>query len=608
MGKYESLAKEIIKNVGGSDNIISLIHCVTRLRFQLKDESKAQDEVLKNMSGIVTVMKSNGQYQVVIGNHVPEVYADVCRLAGITNSNQETTKKMSIKDKLLDTISGIFAPILGVICASGMIKGFLALFLFLGVVSETSGAYMLFNGIGDALFYFFPIVLGYTSAVKFGMTPFLGMAIGAALVYPTLQGIDLEVFGMMVNATYTSTVLPILLTNILAAYLYKGLNKVIPTVVKTFVVPMLVLLIAVPIGFLAIGPVANMISDVLANAIMGIYGFNPLLAGLLVGFLWQFLVLFGVHMGLIAVGIVQFMSGQPTPIFSLIFIPSFAQTAVVFAMWLKTKDKKLKEIALPAWISGIFGVTEPAIYGVTLPRMKYFIISCIGAGLGSAYIGFKDLLTYQMAGLGIFGFPGFINLEGDTAAIMMHVCIALAIAIGFSFIATFILFKDDKGKERDEALAPIKMNQEELMSPIKGQTISLTSVQDDAFNSGVLGKGIGIIPAEGKVVAPFDGTVMTLFPTKHAIGLVSENGCEMLIHIGLDTVQLGGKYFEALVKQGDVVKKGQTLLTFDIKAIQGEGYCLETPVIITNSNDYADVIETQDQEIKTTDKLLTVIL
>lgn len=608
MGKYESLAKEIIKYVGGSDNIISLVHCVTRLRFQLKDESKAQDEVLKNMSGVVTVMKSNGQYQVVIGNHVPEVYADVCKLAGITSGTQEVTKKMSIKDKVLDTISGIFAPILGVLCASGMIKGFLALFLFLGVVSETSGIYMLVDGIGDALFYFFPIVLGYTSAVKFGMTPFLGMVIGAALIYPTLQGVDLELFGVTINATYTSTVLPILLTNILAAYLYKALNKVIPTVIKAFVVPMFVLLIAVPIGYLVIGPVANVISDGLANVIMGIYGFNPVLAGILVGFLWQFLVIFGVHMGLVAVGIIQFMSGQPTPIFSLMFVPSFAQTAVVFAMWLKTKDKKLKEVALPAWISGIFGVTEPAIYGVTLPRIKYFIISCIGAGLGAAYIGFKDLLTYQMAGLGIFGFPGFINLDGDTASIMMHVCIALVIAIGFSFTATFILFKDDKNEKNDEVLESTRMGQEELMSPIKGQTIALTDLKDEAFNSGILGKGIGIIPTEGKVVAPFDGTVVTLFSTKHAIGLVSENGCEMLIHVGVDTVRLNGEHFEAFVKQGDVVKKGQLLLTFDIQAIQDAGYCLETPVIITNSNDYTDVIETQDQEIKPTDKLLTVIL
>ena len=608
MSKYETLAKEIIKNVGGAENINSLIHCVTRLRFQLKDEGKANDDVLKNMSGVVTVMKSNGQYQVVIGNHVPEVYADVCKLAGITNSNQDSTKKMSIKDKIFDAISGIFAPTLGLLCASGMIKGLLSLLVFSGLMSDTSGVYTLFEAIGDAFFYFFPIVLGYTSAAKFGMSPFLGMIIGAALVYPTLQGIDLEILGFTVNTSYASTVLPIILTNIFAAYLYKGLNKIIPTVVKTFVVPMLVLLIVVPIGFLAIGPVANTISNVLANTITGVYGFSPILAGLLVGALWQIFVVFGIHMGLVAIAIVQLMTGEPTPIFSLVFAPSFAQTAVVFAIWLKTKDKKLKEIALPAWISGIFGVTEPAIYGVTLPRMKYFVISCIGAALGGAYYGFKGLLTYQMAGLGVFGLPGFINPNGDMGSIMLHVVIGLILAVGFSFVATFILFRDDKVEEQKESNQKVVINKEELMSPIKGKTIPLTEIKDDAFNSGVLGKGIGIIPSEGKVVAPFDGTVVTLFPTKHAIGLVSENGCEMLIHVGLNTVQLEGKYFEALVNQGEMVKKGQTLVTFDIKSIQAEGYCLETPIIITNYQDYVDVIETKDTEIKTTDKLLTVLL
>lgn len=608
MGKYEALAKEIIKNVGGAENINSLIHCVTRLRFQLKDEAKANDDVLKNMDGVVTVMKSNGQYQVVIGNHVPDVYADVCRLAGITSSTPSTHTKMSIKDKLFDIISGIFAPTLGILCASGMIKGLLSLIVFFGWMSDTTGLYLLLQGIGDALFYFFPIVLGYTSAIKFGMSPFLGMIIGAALVYPTLQGVDLDICGLTVNTTYTSTVLPIILTNILASYLYKGFNKVISTVIKTFVVPMLVLLIAVPIGFLAIGPFANIISDMIANAITGVYGFSPILAGLLLGALWQVLVVFGIHMGLVAVAIVQLMTGDPTPILSLMFTASFAQTAVVFAIWLRTKDSKLKEIALPAWISGIFGVTEPAIYGITLPRMKYFIISCIGGALGGIYYGFKNILTYQMAGLGVFGFPGMINPNGDTGTIMLHVLIGLAIAMGFSFVVTFIIFKDDKAEGNTLSNERLTINKEELLSPIKGKKISLSEIQDEAFNSGVLGKGIGIVPSEGKVIAPFDGTIVTLFPTKHALGLVSDEGCEMLIHIGLNTVQLEGKYFEAYVQQGDHIKKGQTLLTFDIEAIQAEGYSLETPIIITNYQDYVDVIETKNTDIKTTDKILTVLL
>lgn len=445
MGKYQNLAKDIIANVGGKENINSLTHCVTRLRFKLKDESKANDEVIKGMDGVVALIKSAGQYQVVVGNHVPDVFAEVCREAGISSDSSTASsggKKQGVGAVVMDFISGTMMPCLGMLTACGMIKGLLALAAFFGWMHEGQGIYTLLSGIGDSIFYFFPLVLGYTSANKLGMNPFLGLCIGGALMYPTYQNVDLQLFGMTVNVSYASSLLPIIITNIFASFIYKGLNKVIPDVIKTFVVPMFVAIIAVPAGFMFIGPAANTVAQWIANGVMGVYGFSPLVAGLIVGGLWQVFVMFGIHMALIVVGIMQISSGQPTPIFSLLFAVSFAQTASVFAIWLKTKDKKLKAIALPAWISGIFGVTEPAIYGVTLPRVKQFVITCIGGALGSAYLGLTNSLTYQMAGLGIFSIPGFLNGSNSGTA-MMNVGISIVIAMGFAFTASFLTFKDD---------------------------------------------------------------------------------------------------------------------------------------------------------------------
>lgn len=449
MGQYSQLAKDIVKNVGGKENIGGLTHCVTRLRFKLKDQGKANDEVIKEMDGIVTLVKSGGQYQVVIGNHVPQVYAEVCKAADI-QSGQESSgekEKLSLGAKIIDLISGIFMPALAVLCACGMIKGLNALFEFANFYEETSGIYMLLNGIGDSIFYFFPVVLGYSSAVKLGLKPYLGMIIGASLMYPTLQGVDLNLFGLTINASYASTALPAILVVAIAVPLQKFFDKVIPDVIKTFVTPMLVLLVSVPLGFIIIGPVANALSDGIGSGMISIYNLSPILAGLVIGALWQVLVIFGIHMAFATVCIINIMTNGMDPVFGLMFGASFAQTAVVFTIWLKTKDKKLKAVALPAWISGIFGVTEPAIYGVTLPRIKYFVISCIGGALTGIFYGIVDLKMYSMAGMGVFGIPGFFE-KGNMAASTINCLIGVAIAMVFSFIATFVLYKDEDLKEK----------------------------------------------------------------------------------------------------------------------------------------------------------------
>lgn len=604
MGKYTQLSKDIIKNVGGKENVVSLSHCVTRLRFILKDESKANDEVLKNMDGVVTVIKSAGQYQVVIGNHVPDVYDEVCKVGGISGEvKQDVQDNKSFKDKFFDMMTGIFMPSLAVMTGAGMLKGFLALFVFLGVLSDTSGLYTLLYDVADALFTFMPVVIGYTSAKKFGMDPMLGLTLGAALMYPSLQSVDLTVFGFTVNVSYTSTVLPIILTNVIAAWMYKQLNKVIPDVIKTFCTPLIVLTICAPLGFLVIGPVANQISNFLLNGILTIYGFSPILAGLLIGGLWQVMVVFGVHTVFAITAIITLASGAPTPIFALNFCASFAQTAVVFAIWLKTKDQKLKNIALPAWISGICGVTEPAIYGVTLPRVKQFAISCIGSALGAMYIGFKDILYYQMAGMGIFALPGFIQTGGDTGSTLVHVCIAIAISMGFSFIASFLTYKDE-----DKVNETVK-NEEidvDVLSPLEGEVRPLSEVKDEAFSQGAMGKGVCIVPSSGKVTAPVSGTVTTLFPTLHAVGITSDEGVEVLIHIGMDTVNLNGKHFKAHVSQGDTVKSGDLLIEFDREALLSMNIDLTTPVVITNTNDMKNVETFTGKTVSNGDVIMTV--
>lgn len=612
MRKYEQLAADIIKNIGGKENINGLTHCITRLRFQLKDESKANDEVIKNMDGVVTLIKNAGQYMVVIGNHVPDVFAEVCQQAGISGGTQPEgeKKKLGIGATIIDFISGTMMPILAVLTASGMIKGVLAIATFAGWMNPAGGFYTLLAGVADAIFMFFPVALGYTTAKKVKIDPVIGIAIGAGLMYPTLQGVDLSILGMTINVTYQSTVLPVILTTIVASWLYKWLMKVIPDVVKTFVVPMLTLMIVVPLGFIAIGPAANTLSQWIADAIMAVYNFNPILAGALMGASWQILVIFGIHMGLVAIGIVHLVSGQPTPIFALATSPSFAQTAVVVAIWLKTKNKKLKEMALPAWISGIFGVTEPAIYGITLPRVKYFIISCIGAAVGSAYAGGTGLLTYQMAGLGIFGVPGFLGEGVPVGKTMMNVLISLALTMGVSFIATYILYKDEETSKENKVTPKImaeKAKKEVITSPVKGSVLSLEKAEDEAFALGVMGKGVVLIPEEGKLYAPADGTLTTLFPTLHAVGITTDAGAEILIHVGMDTVRLDGEGFKAYVSQGDRVKKGQLLIEFDMDFIKEKGYSVQTPMIVTNSADLADVAETQEKSVKVSDEVLTII-
>ncbi|MDZ4993715.1 PTS beta-glucoside transporter subunit IIABC [Clostridium perfringens] len=638
--KYEQLAKDIIYNVGEKENVNSVTHCITRLRFKLKDESKANTEVLKNMDGVVTVIKSGGQYQVVIGNHVPDVYKDVVEVGGFNNESSsddnEVKEKTSLFNSFIDVISGVFSPILGLLAATGMIKGLTALFLALGWLSKTSGTYEILNAIGDSLFYFFPIFLGYTSAKKFKLNHFTGMVIGAALVYPALSGLTagnplftlfqgtviespvyITFLGIpVILMTYSSSVIPIIIATYVASKVERGFKKIIPDVVKTFLVPFCTILVVIPLTFIVIGPIATWAGQILGSITLGIYNFSPLVAGLFIGGFWQVFVIFGLHWGLVPVAINNIsMLGYDT-ILAMSFAASFAQIGVVLAIWIKTRDKKLKSLCIPAFISGLFGVTEPAIYGVTLPRKKPFILSCIASGVGGAIIGVMGTKQYIIGGLGIFGVPSFIDTSVGIDRAFYGALIAMVVAFVFGFLLVWLVgFKDenlnggDKNKQDNKEVKQESLtNQEVIISPLKGEVTELSKVEDEAFSTGLLGKGIAIKPVEGKVVAPAGGVVTTFFPTGHALGITTDNGTEILIHVGMDTVQLEGKYFTPRVKQGDKIKAGDVLLEFDINKIKESGFSTITPVIITNSDKYLDIIETDKKDINYKEDLLTVVI
>ena len=624
MSKYENLAKEILENVGGKENINSLTHCVTRLRFRLKDESKANDEALKNNPGVVTVMKSAGQYQVVIGNHVPLVYADVCELAGISNGTQQVEEApQGLFNKLIDIISGCFQPILGPLCAAGIIKGLNALLVFiLGSSFSNSGTYMILNAIGDSIFNFLPIILGYTAAKKFNVNVIVGMIIGATLCYPTIQTDTLSAAGKaigtlpfigsyytkfigipFVSGNYTSTVVPVICIVALAAQIQKIAKKFVPEMLQNFFVPFFVLIISLPIGLLVIGPIVSLLTTVLSNMFAGLYAFSPIVTAFVIGALWQCLVIFGLHWALVPMAMVNIGNLGYDTILPGMLGTTFAATGVLAAMYLKLKDENKKALAIPGVISAFCGVTEPAIYGFLLPEKTPFVFSCIGGAVGGAIMGTVAAKQYVIGGLGIFSVVNYISPKGNATGMIVSL-IAGAVSLVVGFVLTMIFYKtNDQQVENKEVT---KLEEETILSPIKGEVKPIEESSDAAFASGALGKGVVILPEEGKVYAPVTGTVTVLFPSLHAIGITSDAGVELLIHIGINTVQLNGEGFTAHIKQGVQIKQGQLLVEFDMNKINEAGYSLETPVLVTNYADLKEVKNTSASSVQLQETLIEV--
>jgi len=632
MAKYTELAEDILKHVGGKENVNSLKHCVTRLRFDLKNESKADDDYLKNRDGVVTVVKAGGQYQVVIGNHVPDVYAEVLQVGGLPaggslDLDEGDAPKGNLFDRFVSMVSSIFQPFLGPLAAAGIIKGVVAIMAACGLSAATSPMYVILNAAGDGFFQFLPILIALTSARRFKVNEFTAIAIAGALVYPDIAtavaALQKVGHGHVLGAIpftlpaggYLSTVMPSILAIWVASHIQKFFTKIIPDVIKVFAVPFFTLLITVPLTFLVVGPLANSFSDLLTNVFQAIMGFSPVVYGFVLGVLWQILVMFGMHWALVPLGILEVTTKGQSTILLAALLPCFTQTGVLGAIMLKTKEDKVRTISMPAFISSIFGVTEPAIYGVTLPMKVPFYISCVVSGfLGAAMMGF-NIPMYSAGAMGIFVFPTLIGPDGSLSKVTLAIIIAIVGALASFLIQLFAPVPTLYGggaakveeKAEEAAPAPKEIQQEIIASPLIGNVVPLDQVPDQVFASGAMGKGIAIDPTDGVVVAPAKATVNLVFPTGHAIGLTTENGAELLIHIGMDTVSLAGKGFKTYVEAGEVVEAGQKLIEFDLATIREAKLPVITPVIVTNTADFDDVLTTKEARVNTGDYLLTAV-
>lgn len=624
---YEKLAKEIIQGVGGEKNVVSLIHCATRLRFTLKDNSKADKEALVKNDGVITVKESGGQLQVVIGNTVPEVYNAIGNISGILNESKSSSKSSGGQGakkgigSIIDVISSIFAPLLGVMAGAGILKGLLLIASNFEWLQKTDTTYIILYAAADALFYFLPMLLAVTTARKFGGNTFTALTMAGALLYPDIialktEGIATHFFGIpVVMMSYSSTVIPIILSVIVMSQLEKVCNRFIHDSVKNFLTPLISLVIMLPVTLIVFGPFGVYVGNAIADGLLSAFSFSPLIAGAILGASWQILVIFGVHWGLVPVFINNIAVFGKDGIKPAATASVFAQTGAAFGVMLRTKNKKLKTLAGSATITALFGITEPAVYGVTLPLKRPFIAGVIGGAVGGAIIGQAGTQAFASGAPGLLTLPIFYGPGGQGFP-------GLIIGITASFLVSAILtyvmgFKDpvdetegenqqDSNSTNTGANEFVKASQK-VLSPLSGTIHPLSDVPDPAFSSEAMGKGVAIKPSEGRVVAPFDGKVTVAFKKKHALAVVSDSGAEMLIHVGIDTVKLDGQYFTSHVKEGDVVTAGQLLLEFDIEQIAAAGYETVTPVIVTNSTDYTDVYTLQKGDVKVQDELLQIV-
>ncbi len=599
--EYKALAQDILSRVGGKENIVSLVHCATRLRFKLKENKKADAEGLKMNPGVIMVVESGGQFQVVIGNHVHDVWQAVRSEAGLTDDSEpvaETGEKTSVLGQVIDVVSGIFTPFIGVLAASGILKGMLALAVVCGWLAPQQATYQIWFAASDALFFFFPLFLGYTAGKKFGGNPFITMVIGGALTHPLMiqafeasqvSGAGAAHFlGIPVTfINYSSSVIPIILASWASCWLERRSNAVLPSSMKNFFTPAICLAVVVPLTFLAIGPVATWLSQLLAHGYQIIYAVAPWLAGAAMGALWQVCVIFGLHWGLIPLMINNLTVLGQDSMLPMLLPAVMGQVGAALGIFLRSRDARQKVLAGSAISAGIFGITEPAIYGLNLPLRRPFIFGCVAGAIGGAIVGFSDSHVYSFGFANIFTLAQMIPPQGIDATLWggaIGIVAALVISCALTFVAGL-----PKSSVEQAAVVTAQAGENDILAPMSGSVLALDQVPDGTFASGLLGKGVAIIPASGRVIAPFAGEVASLFQTKHAIGLLSDGGIELLIHVGIDTVKLNGVPFTAHVKEGDRVQAGDLLLEFDRQAILDAGYDLATPIIISNSDGYRSV-------------------
>ena len=607
--KYEQLAKQIVSLVGGADNINDAYHCQTRLRFQLKDESKADTAALEANDGVSKVIQNAGVYQVVIGTHVADVFEEIAKEAHLetrTDAAEAPEEKKKLIDRLIDFVAGTFQPVIPALSGAGMVKAVLALLVVFHVITNESQTYILLNMFADAVFFFLPVLLAYSEAQKLKCNPILAAGVALIMMHPTWTGMvaagePVNFFGFIPFSlvTYSNSVIPIILIVFVQSYVEKLLNKYIPKAVNLVFVPMLTFIIMGTLAFSVLGPIGNLVGQYLAIVFNFLADNAAWAPAVLVGGLLPIMVMFGIHNGVAPLGVMQMSNLGYDSVFGPGCVCSnMAQASAGLFLALRTKNKKEKQIATSGAITAYMGITEPLLYGVNLPEKYPLIASMIGGAFGGLYAGLTH--THRFA-TGSSGLPAVLLYIGDdTMMYFWNILIAIAIycvvSAGIAFVLSVRCEKaSEKEFAKEEAAAPAPSivltvpGVAQISAPVAGEVKALETAQDPAFASGALGKGCVIEPNDNTVRAPFDGEISALFPTKHAIGLTGDNGIEVLIHVGINTVELNGKHFEAFVSQGDHVKAGHKLITFDREAIAKAGYPTSTMVIVTNSNNYDDV-------------------
>lgn len=607
------LASDIVAAVGGAENVKAVTHCVTRLRFTLKDESAADDKTVSGIKGVMGTTLQGGQYQVVIGNRVPDIYRQVTPLVGSGAAKGDRAPEAAPQGNLFKRgfnsftrmISAIFTPLLSVLVAAGFLKALLGMAEAFGWASaDTSGTYVVLDAIGDALFYSFPVFLGFTAAKHFKLNPMIGGAIGAAMIYPTIvsaasEGTVLSFFGIPVNvADYTSTVFPVIIVVWAASYLERVLQKIVPSALKLLFVPLVTLVISVPFGLILIGPIVNWASGLLSDASFAIYNFSPALAGVVLGGPWLLIVMFGLHWAFIPVFINNLVSTGTEPTLGLLMANQMAVAGAAIAVAIRSKSILRRELGYSTGFSALLGVSEPAIYGLLLPLKKPFIAAIIGGSAGGLVAALFGTTYYAFGWTGIFALPSVINPAGMDEGFWGGL---FSMTIGFvvGLVLTLVLLKKGEGEAEEVEAAGVS-----IAAPVAGTVVPLAEVKDKTFAEGMLGSGVGIIPTEGVVTSPVEGEIVSAMP--HAYGIRTPGGLEILVHIGIDTVKLEGAHFAQLVEIGDSVNRGQKLAEVDLDAVRVAGYDTTTLVVVTNVPGGANVTVSSQGEVKGEDELLGV--
>lgn len=615
---YRKTAEVLVKELGGDSNIITVTHCATRLRFILKDESIVDTGKVSKIPGVITTVHAGGQFQVVIGNHVKDAYQFVTELVSINEEHgKDSGKKVGVFSRIIDVISSIFAPFLYTLAACGILQGILGILVAMNAIDTTGGTYQILNFISWTAFTFLPVLIAITASKKFGVNIYVAVVIACALVSPDYismvnAGNDVYFLGMKVQLlSYTSSVIPIILSIWIASYVQKFFDKYLPIVVRNLFSPMFTIMIMVPLTLLAFGPIGNSIGGAIGGAYNYLYNLSPIVAGVIVGGFWQILVIFGVHWGITPVTVGNYANLGFDTFTGLQAAAVFSQAGAALGVFLKTKDKEMKGVSLSATITALFGITEPAIYGVNLRLKKPMICGCIAGAVAGGIAGAFNAVSWSYNMPGIATLPAYFKSGHMSQFIGLLISIIIAVVLG-AILTYFVGFEEEvteveelktTKQQADEAKGVKRL---ELGSPSKGKVISIKEVKDEVFASGAMGDGVGIISDDGKVYAPFDGEIEAVFPSEHAVGLTTKDGLEVLIHIGVNTVELDGKGFHAHVKQEDTVKKGDLLIEFDKELIEKEGYDSTIIFIITSMDEVQDIEKQKDRQVDVAETVMCV--